>query len=564
MTWKRAGDLGLWAVLGLLVFGESGARGDSHWLRAGCLAILAAAILLRRAYPLVALAVVGGTEIVILAFSLGSTSGVPIALVPAIVLMSYLAGRRESQLRFFLITVSWGLVGLLVLGLSFRRDVAVTSTVLSWLLMLLLALLLVVLPWLIGRYRAQQAQLASAGWDRAERIEREHQLEIDRERLRERSRIAEDMHDSVGHELSLIALRAAALEIDADLPERHRRAAGELREAAATATERLGEIIGVLRDADADAPVIPASESVADLVDRAAASGLAVRLVLRGGGELSPMVDRAVHRVVQESLTNASKHAPGAAVTVTITHEPAAKAEVCGAGAGGAWGGLEGGEAPIRVSEAGGVRAGVGVGGAPIGVGEVVVRVVDGGAAREKGEVVSSGRGLEGLRERVRLVGGSLSAGPRTDGGFEVVARIPAGGGTPERAGDDRGGFSGSSIGAADERDSGRRRARRGLITAVAAPLAVGAVVGVIALGYYLVAGYSSILKPAQYETIELGQTVGEVEKVLPAMQMADPPTGRLPEQAGWKCRYYRPDVPFGVTMPTGSASTTAGWSRRT
>ncbi|WP_112240003.1 sensor histidine kinase [Kribbella monticola] len=495
MTWKRAGDLGLWAALGLLVLGESGARGDAYWLRAGYLTILAVAVLLRRAYPLVALALVGGTEIVILAISLGTTDGVSIALVPAIALLSYLAGRRESQLRYFLMTVSWGLVGLLVLGLSLRRDVAMTSTVLSWLLMLLLALLVVVLPWLVGRYRAQQALLASAGWDRAERIEREHQLEIDRERLRERSRIAEDMHDSVGHELSLIALRAAALEIDAELPERHRRAAGELREAAAAATERLGEIIGVLRDADAEAPLVPARDSVADLVDRAAASGLAVRLVQHGTGELSPMVDRAVHRIVQESLTNASKHAPGAAVTVTITHEPSTE--------------------------------------------DVVVRVVDGGAERAVGEVVSGGRGLAGLKERVRLVGGVLTAGPRVNGGFEVVARMPRKGGKPEPE---------QSTPAAAERDTVRRRARRGLITAIAAPLAVGALVGVVALGYYLIAGYSSILKPEQYDRIELGQSLDEVEKVLPAMQMVDPPTGRLPEPAEWSCRYYPPDAPFAIT----------------
>jgi hypothetical protein len=139
------------------------------------------------------------------------------------------------------------------------------------------------------------------------------------------------------------------------------------------------------------------------------------------------------------------------------------------------------------------------------------------------------------------LVGGVLTAGPRADGGFEVVARIPRSGGKPEPEQEVR-------LPAAAERDTVRRRARRGLITAVAAPSAVGALVGVVALGYYLVAGYSSILKPEQYDRIELGQTLGEVEKVLPGMQMVDPPTGRLPEPAGWKCRYYRPDVPFGIT----------------
>jgi signal transduction histidine kinase len=498
VIWRRAGDLGLWAIFALMVLGESGARNDSLWLRAAYLAMLAVAVLLRRPYPLVALALVSGTEIVILAFSLGTTNGVPIALVPAVVILSYLAGRRESQLKYFLMTVSWGLVLLLVLALVFRREVPVTSMILSWLLIVLFALLLVALPWLIGRYRAQQALLASAGWDRAERIEREHQLEIDRERLRERSRIAGDMHDSVGHELSLIALRAAALEVDAELPERHRRAAGELREAAATATERLGEIIGVLRNADAEAPVIPATESVAELVDRAAASGLAVKLIQQGQGEVSPMVDRAVHRVVQESLTNASKHAPGAAVTVTIKHPVNAGREA-----------------------------------------EVVVAVSDDGAAEVVGEVPSTGRGLEGLRERVRLVGGVLVAGPRSGGGFEVVARIPCRGGKPEPE---------QAVAAATERATVRRKARRGLITAVAAPSAVGLVVGVVALGYYLIAGYSSILKPEQYETIQLGQSVGEVEKVLPAMQMVDPPSEQLPAPAEWSCRYYRPDVPFRIT----------------
>jgi signal transduction histidine kinase len=198
-------------------------------------------------------------------------------------------------------------VGRAELELVIGREAQATEAVLSWMLMLLLAFLLVVLPWLIGRYRAQQALLESAGWERAERIEREQRMAIDQERLRERSRIAEDMHDSVGHELSLIALQAASLELDPALPEEHRQAATKLREAAATATERLGEIVGVLRDADA--PIRPHDENVAALVERAAASGLNVELIQDSAEELSPMVDRAVHRVVQEALTNARTRA---------------------------------------------------------------------------------------------------------------------------------------------------------------------------------------------------------------------------------------------------------------
>ncbi len=514
MTWQRAGDLGLWAGLSFLVVAEGGSRSDPAWRTGACVALLAVAVLLRRSRPLTAFAVLILPEAVLVGLTMGTTSGTPIAFIPAMSTLAYLAGRRETQLRFFVALTSGSVTLLLALRLILFRDVGVADTVLSWLAIVLLALVLCVMPWLIGRYRAQQALLATAGWERAERIEREQRLEIDQVRLRERSRIAEDMHDSVGHELSLIALRAAALEVDAELPERHRRAATELREAAATATERLGEIIGVLRDADAQAPVVPSDESVAELVDRAAASGLAVRLVQEGAAEPSPMVDRAIHRVVQESLTNASKHAPGAEVVVTLT----------------------------RAED------------------EVVVKIADTGATRTVPEVPSSGTGLAGLAERIRLVGGSLTAGPRGDmsagarggagagtaerlpsgGGFEVVARVPRSGGRPEPVVDVR-------SATADERDVVRRRARRGLITALLVPTGLAVGIGAIALGYYLVAGYNSVLPPAQYDALRLGQSFAEVEAVLPRMQMIDPPKERVTEHDGWTCRYYRPDGPFSI-----------------
>jgi signal transduction histidine kinase len=493
MKWRRLGDVGLWAGLSFLVLAESGGRSDPYWVRAVFVAVLFVGVFLRRAWPLLALTAVAWAQIVVLAFTLGTSYGVQVALIPAISLLSYLAGRRETQLKHFVMVCSGSLLGMLLLTLIVRHEEQATEAVLSWLVILLVALLLVVLPWLIGRYRAQQALLTSAGWDRAERIEREQRMAIDQERLRERSRIAQDMHDSVGHELSLIALRAAALELDPSLPEEHRRAASELREMAGTATDRLGDIIGVLRDTDA--PLVPRDENVPTLVERAAASGLSVRLIQEGDAELSPMVDRAVHRVVQESVTNASKHAPGASVTVTVTS----------------------GEDDVRV------------------------RIVDTGAVRPvPSSVPSSGRGLDGLRERVRLVGGTLTAGPLNDG-FEVVATMPRAGGRPEPEEEP------SVSAAAAERATVRRSVRRGLITAVAAPLILGAVVGVVALGYYLIAGYSSILRPSQYDGLTIGQPEHEVEDMLPAMQMIDPPAEGYTPPAGWTCRYYRPDAPFSI-----------------
>ncbi|WP_228985509.1 histidine kinase, partial [Streptomyces sp. DH12] len=102
-----------------------------------------------------------------------------------------------------------------------------------------------VLPWRGGRYWRQSRELTAAGWLRAARLEEKQRFAEERARLRERARIAQDMHDSLGHELSLLALRAGVLQVAPDLPERHRAAAADLRAAAADATDRLHRIIGV-------------------------------------------------------------------------------------------------------------------------------------------------------------------------------------------------------------------------------------------------------------------------------------------------------------------------------
>lgn len=170
-----------------------------------------------------------------------------------------------------------------------------------------------VLPWLGGRYWRQSRELTAAGWLRAARLEEEQRLTEERARLRERARIAQDMHDSLGHELSLLALRAGVLQVAPDLPEHHREAAAGLRAAAADATDRLHRIIGVLREDDEPLPLAPAGETVGQLVARAAGSGLPVRCET-GGRPPEPggMAERLLYRVTREALTNAARHAPGA------------------------------------------------------------------------------------------------------------------------------------------------------------------------------------------------------------------------------------------------------------
>jgi signal transduction histidine kinase len=288
------------------------------------------------------------------------------ALLVAVAAAAYLHGWR-LQVRH-----GWWILGAVAalgasLGLVADRDPAIT---------LLTFGSSVVLPWLIGRFRRQQADLLRAREERVAQLERERALVADRARARERARIATDMHDSLGHELALIALRAGALELAPDLGAANREAAAALRRNAVDATDRLRETIGMLRQESA--PSAPPDETVAALVERAAEAGMPVRLETPAV-DLPPLAARAAHRVVQEALTNAARHAPGSRVRVRVEQ-----------------------------------RA---------GTARIMVRN-DGGAPLA--DASGDGSGLVGLAERVRLLGGRFTAGPVRDG-FQVEAELPLG-----------------------------------------------------------------------------------------------------------------------------------------
>ncbi|WP_237302543.1 sensor histidine kinase [Streptomyces sp. S063] len=244
------------------------------------------------------------------------------------------------------------------------------------------------LPWLAGRHWRGRRELVREGWRLARSLEERQHLVAERARLTERADIAADMHDSLGHALSLVALRAGALELSPDLTDRDRADLVELRRTIADAVEQLRETVAVLHDppgTDKDA-VLPVNGTVEDLLSRAAASGVPVQWERRGAvPEMSPLVERGMHRVVQEALTNAVKHAPDCSIRVRITHEPD--------------------------------RTGV----------SVVNAAPPGGGPSQPGESLASGvggRGLTGLRERVTVLGGSMRAGPG-EGGFHVTAVFP-------------------------------------------------------------------------------------------------------------------------------------------
>ncbi|MGH3859499.1 sensor histidine kinase, partial [Actinokineospora sp.] len=246
----------------------------------------------------------------------------------------------------------------------------------------ILTVLCVAVPALVGALQAQQARLVAALRERAEFLARTRDLERSEARQRERSRIAEEMHDHLGHRLSLIAMYSGALEVAAtDQDPELVKAAYLVRSTARTALDELRHSLGVLR------PGRPAESTeatgtrvdVTGLVAASRAAGVSVTLDWRGPDLIDARVPvrQAVHRVVREALTNVHKHAAGALVAVTVS--------------------------------AGSERV------------TVEVRNGPGGVPRLAG----TGSGLVGLRERVRLVAGGLTAGPTADGGFVVTAVMP-------------------------------------------------------------------------------------------------------------------------------------------
>jgi signal transduction histidine kinase len=214
--------------------------------------------------------------------------------------------------------------------------------------------------------------------------EHSREQEAERRAEQERMRIARDLHDVVAHTLTTINVQAATAAHLLDRNPDHARAALETIETESRdAIGELRAILGVLRTAGgAEAPRAPTPglDSVPDLVKRARDAGLDVELGVSGQrpDRISDAVSLAAYRVVQESLTNARRHAPGAPVRVDLAFER----------------------------------------------GEVVVAVENGAGAEANGHASPPGVGLAGLRERAAALGGVLEAAPRATG-FRVEARLP-------------------------------------------------------------------------------------------------------------------------------------------
>ncbi|MEJ3748434.1 histidine kinase [Actinomycetes bacterium KLBMP 9797] len=231
------------------------------------------------------------------------------------------------------------------------------------------------LGYVVRGRRAHTAELIA----RAERLEAERELRDRAAAEEERGRIARELHDIAAHDLSAIVVQAGAADrlIDAE-PARAKALLRDIRGQGRETLAALRQLVGVLRDDDTGGRTPqPSLARVGDLVAVARAAGVTVDVVTEGEpATLGALADLTAFRVIQEALTNARNHAPGAAVSVRIVHH--------------------GGVSIVVVNELRGISTSAG------------------------------GHGLAGMRERVRQAGGTLRVGPTRDGRWEVVAHLPA------------------------------------------------------------------------------------------------------------------------------------------
>ncbi|MFD7440091.1 sensor histidine kinase [Streptomyces sp. NPDC059909] len=198
---------------------------------------------------------------------------------------------------------------------------------------------------------------------------------------RERAQLAREMHDVVSHQVSLIAVRAGALQVgsqDSEVKE----AAATIRRLSVQTLDELRHMVSLLRASGGRLTELTPQPSLADLPRLVSSSGIEAELQTDVPDGLPQTVQRAIYRTVQEALTNVRKHAPGATATVRVRRE----------------------DDTVRVA------------------------VVNTAPTQPALPLPSAHYGLVGLRQRAALLGGTVTSGPTADGGFELHLELPADG----------------------------------------------------------------------------------------------------------------------------------------
>ena len=330
------------------------------------LAVGPVALLWRRRSPAVVLAVVMASNV--LYFGLGYPYG-PAWLALIVAFWTAVTGGAR---RVAWATAVVGLAAYFTLAaLLDRVGPATAATIaahLGWLLLVL-----------------SVSEIALAARQRRQAAERTRAEEARRRAGEERMRIARELHDVLAHNISLINVQAGvALHLMDEQPGQSRTALVAIKQASNDALGELRSVLDVLRQGDEAPPRAPASglAQLDSLVAGAGATGLEVRTRVEGLPRPLPAgTDLAAFRIVQESLTNVTRHAGPASATVLVRYGPD----------------------------------------------DLTVRVDDDGRGPAAATATSpgNGNGIRGMRERVAALGGELTTGPRPGGGFRVQARLP-------------------------------------------------------------------------------------------------------------------------------------------
>ena len=266
--------------------------------------------------------------------------------------------------------------------------------------------------WVLGDSMRYRRGYYASLEDRAARLERERDAQAQIAAAAERARIARELHDVIAHNVSVMVVQAdgASYALDSS-PERARQALGAIASTGRQALAEMRRMLGVLRSDDDTTGVVPLPgiEQLGELLEQTRASGLAVSFTVQGvPGPLPGGMALAAYRIIQESLTNTRKHGG-----------PQASARVL-----------------LRYCED-----------------VMMLQITDDG--RGAAEADGAGHGLTGMRERVALYHGTLHAGPRPGGGYQVTARLPVVRGAVPPGGHDKAGPASTSASPGPARQAG-------------------------------------------------------------------------------------------------------------
>jgi signal transduction histidine kinase len=377
MRWWRTADAALAAVLFGIMTAELAARPVEAGEQASrpiayLLALLITApIAVHRRVPVVAVVVSGAA---IAAYGAGHFVAFPgYAAFGLVFVISLHCGRGRGVFAYGIVAAA--------LGTAIALQAGPTVTPSTW----ISTALALTVAWLAGDNLRVRADRMAALRARADRLERERENRDRQAVADERLRIARELHDVVAHSMSVIAVQAGvANHVIDSRPELARTALATVETTARAALVEMRRLLGVLRRPDEPEGSLSPAPGLADvpgLIAQFAEAGLAVEVSMVGTAVQVPDgVDLSAYRIAQEGLTNVLRHG-GPKAWLTIGHRPG-------------W---------MRVAVADDGRPG-------------------------RSDTPAGGHGLIGMRERVALFGGTLTAGPRADGGgFELVATLPYG-----------------------------------------------------------------------------------------------------------------------------------------